>query len=167
MKVKAFVDADHGGCLDTARSTSGWNVHLSSPDGSTHALIDWASRRQQSTAKSTGEAETVVGAECLQSFLPVLDVVETVVGSPVPCALLTDSDAARAAMRSGYSRKMRYFKKTQHICFGCIGDAIQEACTVERVDTNDSDEDLHTKPMARQAFHKFRSQMGVSDVSCA
>ena len=93
--------------------------------------------------------------------------VETIVGSPVPCALLTDSDAARAAMKNSYSRKMRKFKKTQHMCFGCIGDAIQEACTVERVDTDDSDEDLHTKPMARQAFHKFRSQMRVSDVSCA
>ena len=159
--------ADHGGCLDTARSTSGWNVYLSSPDGSTHALIDWASRRQQSTAKSTGEAETVAGAECLQSFLPILDVVETVVGSPVPCALLTDSDAARAAMKNGYSRKMRYLKKTQRICLGFIGDAIQEACTVERVDTDDNDADVHTKPLARQAFHKFRSQMGVCDVSCA
>ena len=52
MMMKVFVDADHGVCLDTARSTSGWNVYLSSPDGSTHALIDWASRRQQSTAKS-------------------------------------------------------------------------------------------------------------------
>ena len=100
MMMKVLVDADHGGCLDTALSTSGWIVYLSSSDGSTHALIDWASRRQQSTAKSTGEADTVAGAECLQSLLPILDVVESVVGSPVPCALLTDSDAARAAMKT-------------------------------------------------------------------
>ena len=64
-----------------------------------------------------------------------------------PPSLLTDYDAARAAMKNGYSHKMRYLKKTQRICLGFIGDAFQEACTVERVETDDNDADLHPKPL--------------------
>ena len=100
MMMNVVVDTDHSGCVDTHRSTSGWNVCSSNPDGSTHALIDWASRRQQSTAKSTGQAGTVAGAECLQSFLPILDVVRTVVG-------VLQSKVVTAA---------RCLEKTQRIC---------------------------------------------------
>ena len=42
--IQVHVDADHGGCLETARSTSGWNVFVTDGHGML-ALVDWASRR--------------------------------------------------------------------------------------------------------------------------
>lgn len=44
------VDADHGGCLETHRSTRGWNVFVT--DGQDMmVLVDWVSRRQIATAR--------------------------------------------------------------------------------------------------------------------
>ena len=35
------------------------------------ALVDWASPSQAATARWTGEAEAVVGADCVQSTFPI------------------------------------------------------------------------------------------------
>ena len=68
--VQVHVDADHADCLDTACSPSGSNVFVTDGHGMS-ALMDWASRRQAATARSTGEAEKVAGADCAQSTFPI------------------------------------------------------------------------------------------------
>ena len=40
------------------------------------ALVHWASRREAATARSTGEAERVRGAECARSTFPVAAALE-------------------------------------------------------------------------------------------
>ncbi|GJS21969.1 hypothetical protein Tco_0450601 [Tanacetum coccineum] len=50
IALTAFADADHAGCQDTRRSTSGSMQFL----GDT--LVSWSSKRQKSTAISSTEA---------------------------------------------------------------------------------------------------------------
>nr|GFA08275.1 copia protein [Tanacetum cinerariifolium] len=52
-KLGAFADADHAGCQDTRRSTSGNLQFLGD------RLISWSSKRQKSAAKSSTEAEYI------------------------------------------------------------------------------------------------------------
>nr|GFA97630.1 copia protein [Tanacetum cinerariifolium] len=53
MALTAYADADHVGCQDTRRSTSGSAQFLRDK------LVSWSSKKQQSTAISTTEAEYI------------------------------------------------------------------------------------------------------------
>ncbi|GJY56549.1 hypothetical protein Tco_0455664 [Tanacetum coccineum] len=57
----AFSDADHAGCLDTRKSTSGGIQFLGDK------LVSWMSKKQDCTAMSSAEAEYVaLSASCAQ-----------------------------------------------------------------------------------------------------
>ena len=166
MTLQVFVDADHAGCLDTSRSTSGWNVFVVSPDGKHYSLLDWASRRQAATARSTAEAEVIAAADCMQAALPIQAVCEDGFGHAISMIVYTDSDNARSAFVNGYSRRLRYLRKYQRICLGFAHDSLEASGgKVERVDTGENNSDLHTKPLARTLFGKHRAAMGVRDCS--
>nr|GEY88985.1 uncharacterized mitochondrial protein AtMg00810-like [Tanacetum cinerariifolium] len=66
MALTAYADADHAGCQDTKRSTSGSAQFLGDK------LVSWSSKKQQSTAISTTEAKYIV-----MSGLPLLCVAIT------------------------------------------------------------------------------------------
>ncbi|GJX54395.1 hypothetical protein Tco_0282764, partial [Tanacetum coccineum] len=53
IALTAFADADHDGCQDTRRSTSGSMQFLGD------RLISWSSKRQKSVAISIMEAEYI------------------------------------------------------------------------------------------------------------
>ncbi|GKD32938.1 hypothetical protein Tco_1248447 [Tanacetum coccineum] len=53
MALTAYADADHAGCQDTQRSTSGSAEFLGDK------LVSWSSKKQKSTAISTTEAEYI------------------------------------------------------------------------------------------------------------
>nr|GEZ21636.1 hypothetical protein [Tanacetum cinerariifolium] len=53
MALTAYADADHAGCQDTRRSTSGSAQFLGDK------LVSWSSKKHQSTAISTTEAEYI------------------------------------------------------------------------------------------------------------
>ncbi|GKE93355.1 hypothetical protein Tco_1574450 [Tanacetum coccineum] len=53
MSLIAYVDADHAGCQDTKRSTSGSAQFLGDK------LVSWSSKKQKSTAISSTEAEYI------------------------------------------------------------------------------------------------------------
>ncbi|GJW03220.1 hypothetical protein Tco_1562076 [Tanacetum coccineum] len=58
---RAFSDADHAGCLDTRKSTSGGIQFLGDK------LVSWMSKKQDCTAMSSAEAEYVaLSASCAQ-----------------------------------------------------------------------------------------------------
>ncbi|GJY75105.1 retrovirus-related pol polyprotein from transposon TNT 1-94 [Tanacetum coccineum] len=59
--LTAFSDADHAGCLDTRKSTSGGIQFLGD------MLVSWMSKKQDCTAMSSAEAEYVaLSASCAQ-----------------------------------------------------------------------------------------------------
>lgn len=63
LKLRAWADADWGGCLDTRRSTSGIVIQLG------NSTIQWKSRRQASAALSTMEAEFYALSLCTQEVM--------------------------------------------------------------------------------------------------
>nr|GEZ35549.1 hypothetical protein [Tanacetum cinerariifolium] len=63
VALTAFVDADHAGCQDTRRSTSGSVQFLG------ERLISWSSKRQNSVAISSTEAEYIALSGCCAQIL--------------------------------------------------------------------------------------------------
>nr|GEY70085.1 retrovirus-related Pol polyprotein from transposon TNT 1-94 [Tanacetum cinerariifolium] len=63
VALTAFADADHAGCQDTCRSTSGSFQFMG------ERLISWSSKRQKSTAISSIEAEYIALSGCCAQIL--------------------------------------------------------------------------------------------------
>nr|GFA85274.1 copia protein [Tanacetum cinerariifolium]GFC24621.1 copia protein [Tanacetum cinerariifolium] len=63
MTLTAYADADHAGCQDTRRSTSGSAQFLGDK------LVSWSSKKQQSTAIFTTEAEYIAMSGCCAQIL--------------------------------------------------------------------------------------------------
>ncbi|GKF53308.1 hypothetical protein Tco_0160218 [Tanacetum coccineum] len=65
MSLTAYADADHAGCHNTRRSTSGSAQFLGD------RLVRWSSKKQRSTIISTTEAEYIAMSGCLQLLFAV------------------------------------------------------------------------------------------------
>ncbi|GJT05804.1 retrovirus-related pol polyprotein from transposon TNT 1-94 [Tanacetum coccineum] len=63
MSLTAYADADHAGCQDTRRSTSGSAQFLGDK------LVSWSSKKQKSTAISSTEAEYIALSGCCSQIL--------------------------------------------------------------------------------------------------
>ncbi|GJR04247.1 retrovirus-related pol polyprotein from transposon TNT 1-94 [Tanacetum coccineum] len=63
MALTAYADADHAGCQDTRRITSGSAQFLGDK------LMSWSSKKQKSTAISTTEAEYIAISGCCAQIL--------------------------------------------------------------------------------------------------
>ncbi|GJX39012.1 hypothetical protein Tco_0252315 [Tanacetum coccineum] len=61
MSLTAYADADHAGCQDSRRSTSGSAQFLGD------RLVSWSSKKQRSTAISTTEAEYIAITHALNT----------------------------------------------------------------------------------------------------
>ncbi|GKF14567.1 retrovirus-related pol polyprotein from transposon TNT 1-94 [Tanacetum coccineum] len=61
--LTTYVDADHAGCQDTRRSTSGSAQFLG------HRLVSWSSKKQKSTVISTTGAEYIAVSGCCAQIL--------------------------------------------------------------------------------------------------
>nr|GEY73999.1 uncharacterized mitochondrial protein AtMg00810-like [Tanacetum cinerariifolium] len=63
VSLTAFIDADHAGCQDTRRSTSGSMQFLG------ERLISWSLKRQKSAAISRTKAEYIALSDCCAQIL--------------------------------------------------------------------------------------------------
>ncbi|GKB54479.1 hypothetical protein Tco_0905232 [Tanacetum coccineum] len=63
IALTAFADADHAGCEDTRRSTSGSMQFLGD------RLVSWSSKRQKSVVISSTEAEYITMSGCCAQIL--------------------------------------------------------------------------------------------------
>ncbi|GJV50653.1 hypothetical protein Tco_1446394 [Tanacetum coccineum] len=63
MSLTSYADADHAGCRDTRRSTSGSAQFLGDK------LVSWSSKKQKSTAISSIEAEYIALSGCCSQIL--------------------------------------------------------------------------------------------------
>ncbi|GJT11083.1 hypothetical protein Tco_0858125 [Tanacetum coccineum] len=63
MALIAYADADHAGCQDTRRSTSGSAQFLGDK------LVSWSSKKQTSTSISSTEAEYIAMSGCCAQIL--------------------------------------------------------------------------------------------------
>ncbi|GKF63493.1 hypothetical protein Tco_0186941, partial [Tanacetum coccineum] len=66
IALTSFADADHAGCQDTRRSTSGSMQFLAD------RLISWSSKRQKSAAISSTEAEYIALSGLVDIFTKAL-----------------------------------------------------------------------------------------------
>lgn len=87
LKLEAFVDADYASCLDTRRCFSGYVFRLG------RAAISWKSRKQDSIACSTVEAEYIALSLATRQIQWYIKGFKDF-GLSIPCAIFCDNTGA-------------------------------------------------------------------------
>lgn len=156
----AQCDSDHAGDKLDSHSTSGWVVVLRGPKN-TRALLDWGSRRQTNSSRSTPEAEVVAAADCIcRSLFPILTLWEEIMVREFKFWLGMDADAARQAIENGRSHRMRHLKKYHRVNLGFFKDAVKLG-NLDRVSSDRNRSDVMTKILAAAAFFGHLYALGL------
>jgi transposase InsO family protein len=140
-----YCDADWAGDEETRRSTTGFVVMLGG------GAVSWQSKRQQTVALSSAEAEYMAAAAATQETVWVRTLLaELGYAQRTPTTLLCDNQAAIAMVSNAV-----HHSRTKHI--DLRHHFIREQATagsvrVQWVSTTDQAADLLTKPLGRQPF---------------
>lgn len=132
-----YVDANHGGCKRTGRSTTGVHVEYSTPNAT--MKIAHKGNVQKVTAYSTTDAEyTALATSIMDVDMHVQESYKVMHEEPTFLNILADNTATGAIAASGDTRKLRYINKHQRVRQGFVRDALLKRHNdrqVERVDT--------------------------------
>lgn len=159
--MHCYVDSDWAGCKDTRKSTTGYVVLLSG------APIAWKSKRQDTVAQSTCEAEYIAGYKAAQEIVWLQDVIRDL---RIPglsfdkTPLFIDNNGALRL-----SRNPEFHDRAKHIelKYHYLRKAVQKGqISTLRVDSKDNLADIFTKPLPRDAFQELVGKMGLQTASC-
>ena len=150
LKLVGFCDADWGASVKDRRSITGYNFQLSENG----PLISWKSRKQQTVALSTCEAEYISLANAVQEakFLKQLCSDMNVVIDNV--LIKVDNQGAINLAKNPVNHQR---SKHIDIKYHFIRSEIQNRnVTLEYVATEDNIADIFTKPAAKIKLQKFK-----------
>ena len=156
-------DADHGGCVRTGRSTSGWILWFRH-GAKSRAAVDFGCKRQSVAAFSTAHSE--IGAikdSWVRSVFPALGAWEQVLCRNIFARHLVDSDAARKAVVKGLSLALRYMRKAHRITLAGLHD-MSKQLSLERVDSKHNTSDVLTKPMDLETLTRHLFVLGYFEL---
>ena len=157
--ILVFSDADHGGDRRDRKSTSSSYVFLAGKHG-TLVLLEWRSQSQKVTSTSTGESEIVAGSVSAKIGLHASMLVENCVGK-IPVRLLIDSQCALAIIDAGYSKSLRYIKKTHGILISWLWEVCRSSMSKEYVPSGRNASDLGTKALPGETHDRLVRFCGV------
>ena len=153
--VTSYTDADHAGCPDTGRSTSGYVIKMGT------GAISWSSRLQSLVALSTTEAEFIAAVSCAQEMLWLRNLL-TEFGYNLthsPSTLYMDNNSAIAV-----AKNPEHFGRLKHIqlCLYWLRDVIEEGMIApEYCPTGAMLADLLTKALPLVKVAELRALMGL------
>jgi hypothetical protein len=156
QSLRAYSDADHQGCLDTRRSTTGWVVIYHG------GLLAWKSKRQNTVSHSTAESELMALDHCVrdvqweQRGLAALGDSKV---STVPTLISIDNRSTLDLVHNATTHD-----STKHIeaRYFYIRDLLKaKSIRVEHVPGIDNPSDILTKPLPREVFIKHRTTLRI------
>ncbi|KAB2077313.1 hypothetical protein ES319_A06G092600v1 [Gossypium barbadense] len=154
LKLVGYLDSDYGGDLDDRKSTFGYLFHIGS------AAFSWSSKKQQTIALSTCEAEYMAIATCtcqaiwLKNILGELSIIQE---GPITIYVDNKSTISIAKNLVSHSRN-KHIDTKYHF--------IREQVKNKNVElvycrTEDQLADIFTKPLKANIFHKLKEKLGM------
>ena len=157
VELVGYSDADWAGDVNTRRSTSGYAFQLG------NATITWSSRRQQTVARSSTEAEYVALSAATQECIWLRRLVESLgIKIDLPTTIFEDNQGA-----IDIAKNPKHHGRTKHIDVShhFIRERIaSKEISVLYLQTGDMTADILTKGVTAVKFKKFRDCLGVMDV---
>ena len=128
--------------------------------------MTWAVRRQGDTAGSTDEEETVAQCKSVRQegilLCEFLNFVLMELRRPIELVCCVDNTQCLAAVRRGYSKKLRYLERAQRIAIGSVHELLERGeiqCDNWPTDTHRGDS--FTKCLVPAKFLVARDLMGM------
>ena len=157
FELIGYSDADFAGCKIDRKSTSGTCQFLGD------RLVSWHSKKQQSIATSTAEAEYVAAGSCCAQILWMRQQLRdygTILGpTPIHC----DNQSALAMTQNPvlHSRikhiDIRYYFLRDHVQ--------KKDISMHFIGTDKQLADIFTKALNEQRFLTLRSELGMIDLN--
>jgi transposase InsO family protein len=154
-KLIGFCDSDWAGCMDDMKSTSGYVFSLGS------GAFSWCSKKQQTVAQSSAEAEYVSAGVATQQAIWLKRILEDFGEKQEAVTIHCDNKSAIAMAKNPV-----FHGRTKHIAIKhhFIREAIEdEEVQLSFCKTNDQVADIFTKALPREKFQKLRDALGVQE----
>ena len=155
LNLIGFSDADYGGCKIDRKSTSGTCQFLGCN------LISWHSKKQNSVALSTAEAEYVAAGSCCAQVLWIKQQLEDygVVQTKIPIKC-DNTSAINLSKNPVQHSRTKHIEIRHHF----LRDHVQKGdIELEFVCTDDQLADVFTKPLSEDRFVMIRNKLGLCD----
>ena len=152
-----FSDVDQAVNADDRKSTSGGCFYLR------NNVVSWFSKKQNSVALSTAEAEYISAGSCCAQILWIKQQLKDFGSEQNQIPILCDNTSA-----INISKNPIQHSRTKHIEIRhhFIRDHVQKGDIVlEFVDTKHQLADIFTKPLSEDQFSYIRRELGMIDVN--
>ena len=165
LELLVWPDADWNGDANTSKSTGGLFIELHSPSSGHSFPIIWKSALQTTTASSSAESETVnLSTTLRQEALPVQEMFEALLGKRLMIRCKVDNTQAIAAVKKGYSKRLRHLNRMHRVSLGVINELLEDkqaAVEVGFVPTAEQKGDIFTKALLPSAFVRATDVIGI------
>lgn len=148
------TQTDFGGDLDDGKSTSGYAFHI----GST--IFSWSSKKQQTVALSTCEAEYMAAAACTcQAMWLGYILCELNLAKEDSVTIYVDNKSAISLAKNSVSHsRSKHINIKYHFIREQVNDKIVELVHCK---TEDNLADIFTKSLKPEVFHKMKEKLGM------
>jgi len=151
ITVTGFADSDHGRCIDTRRSITGYIFMMS------NGPVSWQSKQQTSVALSSMEAEYMALCAATQEAIWLRMILTDFDKSFNESIIIYDDNQSCI----DYTKNPTMYKRTKHIDqrYHFVKDQVLlQTIQVKKISTEDNFADLFTKPLDPHRFHLLISQ---------
>jgi hypothetical protein len=149
-----YSDADYAGCKIDRKSTSVTCQFLG------RSLVSWASKKQNSVALSTVEAEYIVAGHCCAQLLWMRQTLRDYGYKLSKVPLLCDNESAHMADNPVEHNRTKHIDIRYHF----LRDHQQKGdIEIAYVDTHNQLVDIFTKPLDEKTFSKLRNELNIPD----
>jgi hypothetical protein len=149
-----YSDADWAGCKIDRKSTSGTCQFLG------RSLVSWASKKQNSVALSTAEAEYIAAGHCCAQLLWMRQTLRDYGYKFSKVPLLCDNESAIRMADNPVEHS-----HTKHIAirYHFLRDHQKGGIEIAYINTKDQLVDIFTKPLDEKTFTKLRNELNILD----
>ena len=169
LELHLWPDADWNGTASTTRSTSGLFLELCGYNSQNKFPLTWKTQFQKATSSSSAESETVsVSTSVRHVGIPVQDLLCAMLGMQIPVMIAIDNTQAIAAIKNGYSKKLKSLNRQHRVSIGAMNELYldpEAALEVEYVKTDVQKGDSFTKALGPQVFIAAREKAGYVKAS--
>ena len=157
VTFRNWSDSDLGGDDETKRSTSGGCGILEGEFSK--ALVEAHCKRQGQSGISTPEAETVALVVCGKKAIPLHLTAQRLLKKEIVLEYRGDNSASERVIGTGISAALAYLKRTAQLSLRWAHDNMAKHIT--RTPTKLNVSDIWTKPLEKETFERFRTELGV------
>ncbi|KAK6122069.1 hypothetical protein DH2020_044192 [Rehmannia glutinosa] len=157
FKLIGYSDSDYVGCRVDRKSTSGTCQMLG------NRLISWFSKKQNSIATSTAEAEYIVAGSCCAQVLWMRQQLRDYEVEEKEIPIMCDNTSAIAITQNPVLHS-----RTKHIDvrYHFIRDHVEKKdITLEYISTDKQLADIFTKPLYESRFEELKHELGLIELS--